>query len=625
MASFRRRGRGKGKGDGRKEDRGKDEDEDEDERRSGPQAGGGTHVRAQAGIVPRLAARFTELSDRVAEYPPFYLLKPLIVKRTSTTLYTSGLRTTPQEFASQFMALLLLSPVVFATFALAGWLLALPPLTAVGVLAAAVPLVLHTLRPTLAVRRRKALCERELPFAATYLAMAAASSKSLSTAMLNMSRFRFLKAFRNEAERMEKVRRLYALSPSDAMLFEAKYHPSAAVKELLLSAAAAERSGESLFLMMKDELVKAFSYLLSRLKVMSDKFSMIASAQMIIFIIVPMATITISIMFASMIGIPALVFACTVLPCLFVPLMSLAVDSYFPKELTEPISPRYFVFTLLAFPLAAALLALQRVGVLVLPVRFEYVLALAIFTFTLPAAAWYARERRRTRQVTAALPSFSRSVAEEVKKGNSPTQAVALLSENRVFNPTFDGLLRRMAAHVKMGRSIADSAAYLKMPWIAKVYFELLDQAEQMGADPKSMDALSDLMNNIHTSMRSLDSETSLFKFSCYINSVILPFSIIIIVDVVVRLFTGVTSSMSAVALPAGLSFLKAEDVPLLSLVAYSSVVLDAYLLGLLGGKVSDGGSIVDGLKSALICVGIAVATLIVLRDLGLITSLFGF
>jgi len=621
MASFRRRGRGRG----RKEDRGKDEDEDEDERRSGPQAGGGTHVRAQAGIVPRLAARFTELSDRVAEYPPFYLLKPLIVKRTSTTLYTSGLRTTPQEFASQFMALLLLSPVVFATFALAGWLLALPPLTAVGVLAAAVPLVLHTLRPTLAVRRRKALCERELPFAATYLAMAAASSKSLSGAMLNMSRFRFLKAFRNEAERMEKVRRLYALSPSDAMLFEAKYHPSAAVRELLLSAAAAERSGESLFLMMKDELVKAFSYLLSRLKVMSDKFSMIASAQMIIFIIVPMATITISIMFASMIGIPALVFTCAVLPCLFVPLMSLAVDSYFPKELTEPISPRYFVFTLLAFPLAAALLALQRVGVLVLPVRFEYVLALAIFTFTLPAAAWYARERRRTRQVTAALPSFSRSVAEEVKKGNSPTQAVALLSENRVFNPTFDGLLRRMAAHVKMGRSIADSAAYLKMPWIAKVYFELLDQAEQMGADPKSMDALSDLMNNIHTSMRSLDSETSLFKFSCYINSVILPFSIIIIVDVVVRLFTGVTSSMSAVALPAGLSFLKAEDVPLLSLVAYSSVVLDAYLLGLLGGKVSDGGSIVDGLKSALICVGIAVATLIVLRDLGLITSLFVF
>jgi hypothetical protein len=59
--------------------------------------------------------------------------------------------------------------------------------------------------------------------------------------------------------------------------------------------------------------------------------------------------------------------------------------------------------------------------------------------------------------------------------------------------------------------------------------------------------------------------------------------------------------------------------------VAYSSVVLDAYLLGLLGGKISDGGSIVDGLKSALICVGIAVATLIILRDLGIVTSLFGF
>ena len=247
------------------------------------------------------------------------------------------------------------------------------------------------------------------------------------------------------------------------------------------------------------------------------------------------------------------------------------------------------------------------------------------FPCPLPAAAWYARERRRTRQIISALPSFSRSVAEEVKKGNSPTQAVALISENRIFNPSFNNILRKMAAHVKMGRSIGETAAYVKMPWIARVYFELLDQAEQMGADPKSMDALSDLMNNIHTSMRSLDSETSLFKFSCYINSVILPFSIIIIVDVVVRLFMQVASSVTAISLPAGLSFLRVEDLPLLSLVAYSSVVLDAYLLGLLGGKISDGGSIVDGLKSALICVGIAVATLIILRDLGIVTSLFGF
>jgi archaellum biogenesis protein FlaJ (TadC family) len=577
------------------------------------------------GKVGLLAAKFTDLSGRVAEYPPFSLLRPAIVKGMSTTIYTSGLRMTPQEFASQFIGLILLAPAVFAALALAGWLLALPPLIMAGALVSALPAALHALRPTLAVRRRKALCERELPFAATYLAMAAASSKSLSGAMLNMSRLRFLKAFRNEAERMDKVRRLYALSPSDAMIFEAKYHPSEAVKELLLSAAAAERSGESLFLMMKDELVKAFSHLLSRLKVMSDKFSMMASAQMIIFIIVPMATITISIMFSGIVGIPTLVFTCIILPCLFVPLMSLAVDSYFPKELTEPISLKYFLISLLAFPLAAALLNLQQSGALILPVRFEYVLALAIAAFAAPAAAWYARERRRTRQIISALPSFSRSVAEEVKKGNSPTQAVALISENRIFNPSFNNILRKMAAHVKMGRSIGETAAYVKMPWIARVYFELLDQAEQMGADPKSMDALSDLMNNIHTSMRSLDSETSLFKFSCYINSVILPFSIIIIVDVVVRLFMQVASSVTAISLPAGLSFLRVEDLPLLSLVAYSSVVLDAYLLGLLGGKISDGGSIVDGLKSALICVGIAVATLIVLRDLGIVTSLFGF
>jgi len=570
-----------------------------------------------------LLAKLTAITDRIAEYPPLHLLKPFLVKEMSTTIYTSGLRTTPQEFASQFIAFLLISPAVFAAFAAAGYFL-FPPIILAGILVATLPLILLTLRPMLAVRRRKALCERELPFAATYLTMAAASSQSLSSAILNMSRLRFLEAFKNEAERIDKVRRLYALSPSDAMIFEAKYHPSEPVKQLILSAAAAERSGESLFLMMKDELVKAFSYLLSRLKVMSDKFSMLASAQMIIFIIVPMATVTISIMFASMIGIPALVFTCIALPCIFVPIMSLAVDSYFPKELTEPITPKYFALTLLAFPFVGELLALEQMRLISLPMKFEFILALAIIAFTLPAAAWYARERKRTKQITAALPSFSRSVAEEVKKGNSPTQAVALLSEHRVFNPTFDTLLTKIAAHIKMGRSIGETATHIKMPWIAKVYFELLDQAEQMGADPKSMDALSDLMNNIHTSMRSLDSLTSLFKLSCYVNAVILPFALTIIVEVVVRLFTNVTSTINAISLPAGLSFLRAEDLPLLSLVAYTSVIINAYLLGVMGGKVSDGGSVVDGLRSALLCVGIAAVTLILLRDFGIITSLFG-
>lgn len=558
---------------------------------------------------------------RVADSRPLVPLKQHIASSIAPDIYASGMAVTPQDYAAQLISLSAAAATASASALLAALLLGMPllyPLAAAPVM----PILAHALRPFLNKSRRKSACERELPYAVTYLTMAAASSISLTSAIMNLTRLRPLSAFSAEAERIDKVRRLYGMSPAEAIIFEAKRHPSEQVRSALLAAVAAQQSGESLFAVMKDEMMKSFSHLLSRLKTMSDKFSLIASSQIIIYIILPMSILTMGIMFSGVLGVPMVLATCLVMPCLFAPVFALMVDSYYPKELTEPVDLRPFAASLAFAPAGAALFLAQQSLPALRGLPFYYAFALLIAAVGIPSGLIYTKARSETRSILNALPPFSRSVSEEVKKGMSPTQAIVRLSGARSFNRHFDTILKKVSAHVSAGRRIAESSDSVRMPWIARVYFHMLDHAEGMGADPKSMDALSDLINNMHSSVRSLDSETSLFKLSCIINSVILPFSITLVMEVVVSLFADI-SRMLPTSLPMAISFISPESVPFLSTIAYTGVILNAYFMGLLGGKVSRGGSVADGVVLAVTCAAIAAATVYVLKDLRLITGIF--
>ncbi|MDW7971306.1 MAG: type II secretion system F family protein [Nitrososphaerota archaeon] len=549
----------------------------------------------------------------------FSIFKPFIsfiVRVYSPSIYISGMLITPQQFAIRLMITIL---IAIAISSISIFLAPSFPLAFIGIISISIPII-YSIIPFLEINRRRINCERELPFVTTFLTIASASSLSLSSAILNLSKIHHLKAFAKEAMRIEKVRRLYAISPSDAVIFEAKNHPSESVKSILLTAMMAQKLGESQFLIMRDEMIKAFTILLSKLKVLSDKFSLLASAQMIIFIIIPMAMITIGVMFSGILTPLSLFFICIILPSIFVPLMSYLIDSYYPKELTEPVNLMPFLASLFFAPLTIIAYKLFYINSNSL-ISFHNILSLIIIIFTIPSAIWYSLKRRETRQVLEALPIFTRSMAEEVKKGLSPSQALQLLSKS--FNLTFNKILINIVAHVRSGARIGEATSTIKMPWIAHVYFELLDYAEQVGADPKSMNALSELVNNIHTSMKSLHSQTSLFKASCIINSIILPFSIAMVIEVVVKLFANVSKMLISIPLPMGLSLLTLDLLSLVELIAYSGVILNAYFLGILGGKVSGGGSIVDGLSMALLCIILAEFTLILLVDFGTIASLF--
>jgi hypothetical protein len=430
----------------------------------------------------------------------------------------------------------------------------------------------------------------------------------------------YLPQFRNESLRVEKVRRLYALNVYEAITFEGKCHPAESVKELYFAAVVAQKEGGDVFAILKDEVMKIFATMEGNLRTLSDKFSVLASAEMVSFIMIPMGFITIGVLFSNLLGLPALITICFVFPTVTAFLLGLAIDTYIPKELTEPVQHRGFTRGLLALPIVATLLAL--VAFLGLPAY--YCFGLSLIFILLPIIFHYAPARKRTIEILAALPIFTRLMAEEVKKGSAPKLAITHLSELRTFNGSFDRLLCKISAFLKIGYPISDASSSVEAPWIAKISFELMDKAETMGAEPRSLDSLSELVRGIYMGFKSLDSQTRLFTLTSYLNSIILSFTVAITVEIVAKLFSTIGGGAMTISMPLGMSFISAGQLVMVQNIAYTSVIYDSFLLGLLGGKASNGGSVVDGLRTGAICAALAMLGIFIFKDLGVIGAMMG-
>jgi len=555
----------------------------------------------------------------------------MIAERTSLNVYRSNMLSTPLEYAHSMMrwasllALPIATSVLFAVLSFYG-IAKLNPVSAFLLAFSFVVPLLFLSRivalPWVSCHERRKACERELPFVATYLAMASASGMPIQRAFELIKDFVYLPAFRFESLRLDKLRRLYAVNMYEALLFEGKYHPSEGVKELYFASVSAQREGGEVCRAMKDELLKLFSSLQGRLRTMPDKFSLIASAEMVAFIIVPMAMITIGVLFSGLLGVPMLVGSCFALPTIMAFLLSVTIDSYLPREICSPAPLKNFIISMAALPSSVLVVIIANAYGFALP--YHYILAIFLIGFTFPASISYASSRRRALQILSALPSFIRSIVEDVKKGNSPCMAAMSFSEIRSFNKSFDRLLYRVAAFLKVGAPLRYSVLSSDAPWIAKVSFELLDKAEAMGAEAKSLDALSELVQNLYLSQRSLESQTRMFTLTSYVNSFVLAFSIVISVEVVARLFTGMADMTSSVGIPLGFSFITSAQFAVVESIAYAAVVYNSFLLGLLGGKVSNGGSIVDGLRPAIVCVLLSSICIFAFKDLGLMVKFMG-
>ncbi|MCX8203672.1 MAG: hypothetical protein N3H32_05100, partial [Nitrososphaeria archaeon] len=164
--------------------------------------------RGDKGAAPS-KIRPPSLAERIGDLRPLKPLRDALARAYSPSIYVSGMSITPNHFASQLISLLLLAVPSAALLAAASYLSIGPSYLLLILAAPFIALTIYAARPYFETGKRKARCERELPFVATFLTMAAAASISLPSAIISISRMRYLSAFAKEALRIDKVRTLY--------------------------------------------------------------------------------------------------------------------------------------------------------------------------------------------------------------------------------------------------------------------------------------------------------------------------------------------------------------------------------------------------------------------------------
>lgn len=419
-----------------------------------------------------------------------------------------------------------------------------------------------------------------------------------------------------------RVQRLIA-TPHEALGEAAKLFEGSKVADVLNSMAVARTVGISQYLQARDILKSVLFELKAAYQRLADNVKLIGEVVLVFFGVMPlMFMIMLSLFYnpATAMQLPAYVF-------LGIPLVGVAlaflVDSAYPK--TPEKFTRFYKAYLPAvgvgvgvgvaafFALSAALpsVKLQFASLNQSPglysfvasgVKSAYVLAasvaagaLAFAAVALPKYLAYSRWRW---QVISALPYFTRDLAELIKIGLAPAQAVMRLAERKSYNRAFDGVLKNVARRIAAGATFSEAVVHeaARLPWLAAVLFNSLGEAERMGAKHDTFADLADVSRDVVDISKAAKASTR--------GAVIFGVVTIVIIGVLLGVvaksllfqvadygssFKSSLTGRGGVAIPLNINLIDWYGVPEVLKYSLIGAVVNALVLGILISKISDG------------------------------------
>ena len=553
--------------------------------------------------------------------------------RLSDKIYLSGIGITPNKWRKYIIAILTSSLLPSIAYYIAssclnlGLLSLLIPypydlLTIIG-LSISISLTLCYI-PAVKASIFQSKLRRELPWIASYFVNNAAIGIPPTVSLERVVGLEMVfPAFTRLARMVNKIRILKAMDPFSAITWHADKFTDPDLRDFLISMASTQRSGGNIYVVLREKLQALYVEMKSSLEVLGEKFNAVASFIFMIYVLLPIFMLSISIILGGINGLVILT-SFFILNTFFSFICWLLVDTIVPKELLA--KPSYKPLSLL--PLGLILIPVKLISGMEITVLFDklyYFIALIIIVGLAPSSIYVLKTRSKQKRIINALPSFLRDVSERVKKGESPGLAIRWLSSNRSYNKCFDEILRRISAFMRGGARMGEAADLTELPWSAKVSFKLLDTTEQSGADPSLVDFIAESINQLFTAMRMLKARVRFFKLIVYLSVCMLTFTVALsgIVMSILSL-TYQQASESTGQMIGVLMLPQAEDVEYITTMASVGAIYTAVLLGLIGGKGSDGGSLIDGLPHALVCTVLTVFLLYIMIDAGLLYSVLG-
>jgi flagellar protein FlaJ len=454
--------------------------------------------------------------------------------------------------------------------------------------------------------------EREMPFAAAYISVMASGGIAPYDSFKRLADVELMPAMREEAREIIKDVEIFGTDPLTALEVAAKKNPLDTFKDFLSGYASTVIIGGDIGHFLERKAEEIFKARALRVKAAAERLGTLLETFIIVMVMMSMCFyILFSVDAIYSVGV-SLYSGIILYTYLFTPLMSLMfiylAHSMQPKTPLVDMRP-YKVFGVCGvIGIVLFLLMTNFMGAVQVPIFsslqgiFDLPMAVAIslVVATAPAAVVHMKSSKEKAGMEAGVTSFLRDLTEVRKTGLSPEKCIESLS-NRDYG-VFSKHLKKISGEISWGipvkKVIMDFLKRTKS-WMTQIVMFLLVETIDVGGGTIAM--IESLAR-----FNSLTQEVEKEKRASVRPYIIMPYlASILLVATTIMMMSFTTGTLTA-GMP-GQEAAPLKDFTMMKTIFLTSVIFHSYLIGLVGGKISEE-SVAAGFKHASILVIIAVA-----------------
>lgn len=455
--------------------------------------------------------------------------------------------------------------------------------------------------------------EREMPFAATYISVMASGGIAPYTSFKRLSRVELMPAMRSEAREIMKDVEIFGIDPLTAIENAAKKNPLDVFKDFLAGYASTVIIGGDIGHFLERKAEDIFKSRALRVKAAAERLGMLLETFIIVMVLMSLCFYILfsveSIYSTGMSSFSGIL----LYTYLFTPMLSLLfiylAHSMQPKTPVTEMRP-YKVFGVCGVIGAILFMLLTSfMGYIEVPffsslqtvIDLPIAIAIALFITTAPAAVVYSKISKKKAGMEKGINNFLRDLTEVRKTGLSPEKCIESLS-NRDYG-VFSKELRKISSEISWGVSIRKVILdFLKRTksWMTQIVMFLLVETIDVGGGTIAMIESLARFNN-------LTQEVEKEKKMAVRPYIMMPYFAAILLVATTTMMIGFTAGTLGAPEAAGAGGTgTTEGLSSMISIFTTSCIFHSFLIGLVGGKISEE-SIAAGFKHAALLVVIAV------------------
>lgn len=514
----------------------------------------------------------------------------------------------PETYVSLMLFTALLTVPITAVSAVLLWLYGFIPLLFL------IPVPFYVmigflLIPMSRAGERASNLEREMPFAAAYISVMASGGIAPYTSFRRLSEVELMPAMRGEAREVIKDVEIFGIDPLTAIEQAAKKNPLDIFKDFLAGYASTVIIGGDIGHFLERKAEDIFKTRALRVKAAAERLGMLLETFIIVMVLMSLCFyILFSVESIYSTGGVGMYSGIILYTYLFTPMLSMMfiylAHSMQPKTPVVEMRP-YKVFGVCSvIAILFFLLVTNFMGYVYIPlfaslqtfIDLPVAIALTLFMATAPAAVVHSRLSKKRSSTEQGINSFLRDLTEVRKTGLSPEKCIESLSHRDYGD--FSKELRKISSEISWGvpvkKVIMDFVKRTKS-WMTQIVMFLLVETIDVGGGTIAMIESLARFNN-------LTNEVEKEKKMAVRPYIMMPYFAAILLVATTTMMMGFTTGTLGVSGSTG----PEKDTSMMRMIFTTSCIFHSYLIGLVGGKISEE-SVSAGFKHASLLVIIAV------------------